>query len=168
MSSVIRAAVASDAPRMALIYNQGILERSSTFETALRSAADMLLRIEASERFPLLVACNAPGEVVGWAGVSAYRPRPCYAGIGEFSIYLDGAARGRGVGRQLLNALIDAAGRCGYWKLLSRVFPANAASRALCRACGFREVGTYYRHAKLDGRWLDVIIVERLIAANLG
>ena len=82
-------------------------------------------------------------------------------------MYLDTAARGRGVGRQLLQALIDRARERGYWKLLSRIFPFNTASRALCRSVGFREVGTYENHGQLDGRWLDVVIVERLIPENL-
>ena len=105
--------------------------------------------------------------MTGWAGLSSYRARACYAGIAEFSIYLDRNARGRGIGRQLLAALVDAARGRGYWKLVSRVFPANAASRALCRACGFREVGVYEKHAQLDGQWMDVVIVERLIPENL-
>ena len=95
--------------------------------------------------------------------MSEYRPRPCYAGIGEFSIYLASGARGKGIGTQLLNALIQTAGEHGFWKLLSRVFLFNTASRGLCRACGFREVGIYEKHAMLDGQWLDVVIVERLI-----
>lgn len=107
------------------------------------------------------------GIVLGWAGLSAYRARACYAGVAEFSVYLDSKARGRGAGKQLLNGLIETAAKLGYWKLLSRAFPFNTASRALCRACGFREVGTYEKHAKLGDSWLDVVIVERLIPANL-
>jgi L-amino acid N-acyltransferase YncA len=99
--------------------------------------------------------------------LSNYRPRACYEGIAEFSIYLDRAARGRGIGRQLLTALVDAARVRGYWKLVSRVFPFNTPSRALCKACGFREVGVYEKHGRLDGKWLDVVIVERLIPENL-
>ena len=98
---------------------------------------------------------------------TGHRPRVCYAGIGEFSIYLDRAARGRGVGRQLLDALIGVARERGYWKLVSRIFPFNTASRSLCRSCGFREVGVYEKHAQLDGQWIDVVIVERLILENL-
>jgi len=162
----VRPATAADAPAVAAIYNQGIAERAATFETAPRSAADIIARLEHAERYPLLVAVEG-GSVVGWAGLSSYRPRACYDGIAEFSIYLDGAARGRGIGRDLLNALIALAGARGYWKLVSRIFSFNAASRALCRACGFREVGVYEKHARLDGRWLDVIIVERLIPENL-
>src|SRR4051794_37819971 len=161
MAIIIRPATGSDAAAIADIYNQGIADRAATFETEPRSEADMRARID-DARFPLLVA-DQSGTVVGWAGLSSYRPRACYAGIAEFSIYLDRAARGHGVGRQLLDALIATAREHGYWKLVSRVFPFNAASRALCRACGFREVGTYEKHGCLDGAWIDVVIVERLI-----
>jgi len=166
MSMQIRAALPTDASAVAAIYNQGIVERSSTFETTLRSAEDMLERIKAAARFPVLVAVDPDGVVLGWAALSAYRARACYAGIAEFSVYLDSKARGQGAGKQLLTGLIEAAEKLGYWKLLSRAFPFNTASRALCRSCGFREVGTYEKHAKLGDSWLDVVIVERLIPAN--
>jgi phosphinothricin acetyltransferase len=166
MTTVIRPATVEDASRVADIYNQGIADRSATFETEPRTVDSIRARLEDADRFPLLVAEGADG-VIGWAGLSSYRPRACYAGIAEFSIYLDRRARGRGVGRQLLEALIAVAGERGYWKLVSRVFPFNEASRALCRACGFREVGIYEKHGRLDGKWLDAVIVERLIAANI-
>ncbi len=166
MAIAIRRAAESDAQAIADIYNQGIEERGATFETATRSAEDIAPKIADTTRFPLLVA-EDEGIVLGWAGLSAYRARPCYAGIAEFSIYLDRTARGRGLGRQLLTSLIDAARDRGYWKLVSRVFPFNAASRALCQSCGFREVGVYEKHGRLDGEWLDVVIVERLIPENL-
>ena len=166
MTITIRHAMVADAPSIALIYNQGIEDRGATFETEPRTSADIVRRLDDARQFPLLVA-DAHGGVVGWAGLSAYRPRACYSGIAEFSIYLERAARGRGVGHQLLSSLIDAARDRGYWKLVSRVFPFNAGSRALCRSCGFREVGIYEKHGRLDGKWLDVIIVERLIPENL-
>jgi len=162
----IRPASVDDAAAIASIYNQGIEDRGATFETELRAPADIVARLNHTGRFPLLVA-EGEERIVGWAGLSSYRPRDCYAGIAEFSIYLDRGARRSGVGRQLLTALIDAARERGYWKLVSRIFPFNAGSRALCRSCGFREVGTYEKHGRLDGRWLDVIIVERLIPENL-
>ena len=105
--------------------------------------------------------------MTGHYWLSTYRPRACYAGIAEFSIYIDRAQRGRGIGYRLLTSLVDVAKADGYWKLVSRIFPFNAGSRALCRACGFREVGIYEKHGQLDGRWLDVVIVERLIPENL-
>ncbi|HMM41771.1 MAG TPA: arsinothricin resistance N-acetyltransferase ArsN1 [Thermomicrobiales bacterium] len=162
----IREATTADAEAIARIYNQGIAGRMATFETTLRTTDDIVRTLDSSRgRYPVLVA-TIGDEVAGWASVSTYRPRECYAGIGEFSIYIDERWRGRGVGRVLLPALIDAAERAGFWKLLSRVFPFNTGSRRLCAACGFREVGAYEKHAQLDGEWLDVIIVERLIPAN--
>jgi phosphinothricin acetyltransferase len=165
--ATIRPAIHADAAAIARIYNQGIAERGATFETAPRRLEDIARRIDEAERYPLLVAIDERDAVIGWAGVSAYRTRPCYAGIGEFSIYLDRNARGRGVGRRLLDALVAAAAARGYWKLVSRVFPFNTASRSLCRRCGFREVGVYEKHGRLDGRWLDVVIVEKLIPQNI-
>jgi L-amino acid N-acyltransferase YncA len=164
----VRMGRADDASAITRIYNAGIAERSATFETEPRTLAQIEQRLLQLERYPLLVAEDATGSVVGWAGLSEYRPRECYAGIAEFSIYLARAVRGQGIGKALLLALIDAAAQRGFWKLVSRIFPFNTASRALCRACGFREVGIYERHAQLDGRWLDAVIVERLIDRRHG
>jgi L-amino acid N-acyltransferase YncA len=97
----------------------------------------------------------------GWIHASPYRARACYAGIGDFSVYVAEWARGQRVGDALLGAYINACAQRGIWKLLSRIFPENAASRRLCAAHGFREVGVYERHAQLDGVWRDVVIVER-------
>ena len=162
----IRLASGADAAAVAAIYNQGIEERAATFETGPRTPEELAQRIaEDPQRFPVLVAEDATG-VLGWSSIGAYRPRACYAGVGEFSVYIDRAARGRGVGRALVAALIAEATTRGYWKLLSRIFTFNTASLALCRSLGFREVGTYERHGCLEGRWLDVVIVERLIPEN--
>jgi L-amino acid N-acyltransferase YncA len=103
------------------------------------------------------------GEVVAFAATSQYRPRECYAGIAETSVYVARESRRRGAGSLALEALIQAAQQAGFWKLLSRVFPENVASRGLIRELGFREVGTYEKHGKLDGQWRDVVIVELLI-----
>jgi L-amino acid N-acyltransferase YncA len=163
----IRAAVEADAAAVMDIYNEGIEDRTATFETEPRGIEDIRKRIGESVEYPLVVAQSGDGRVIGWAGLSAYRPRACYAGIAEFSIYVRRDSRGRGIGSPLLMALIDAARARGFWKLVSRVFPFNTASRALCRTCGFREVGVYEKHAQLEGQWVDVVIVERLIPDNL-
>jgi phosphinothricin acetyltransferase len=164
----IRLATEGDAEAVSRIYNQGIRDRNATFEALPRTAEDMARRIDEDPgRYPVLVA-QAGCDVVGWASIGPYRARECYAGVGEFSVYIDESHRGLGVGRLLVEALVAAAAARGYWKLLSRVFPFNEASRALCRSMGFREVGVYEKHAQLDGRWLDVVIVERLIAQNQG
>lgn len=162
----IRPAQMSDAAAIAVIYNQGIEARIATFETVLRTPSDIEQNLRNAEgRYPYLVAVD-DDEVVGWASVSTYRPRECYGGIGEFSIYVHEDHRKSGVGRVLLPALIEAAEAAGFWKLLSRVFLFNTGSRRLCAAYGFREVGVYEKHAKLDDDWLDVVIVERLIPGN--
>jgi phosphinothricin acetyltransferase len=117
-------------------------------------------------RHPVVVV-EAEGEVVAIGSTSTYRPRECYDGIAECSVYVGRRWRGRGFGKLALRALLDAAEAAGFWKLLSRVFPENVASRALLRSLAFREVGVYEKHGRLDGAWRDVIIVERLIEANL-
>ena len=154
--------MAADAAAIARIYNDGIEDRLATFETDLRAADDV--RDWIRQGFPLVVAETEDGEIAAWASASPYRPsRNAYAGIAEFSIYVGRAFRGRGAGRVTLAALIDLAEARGLWKLVSRVFPENEASLALCRSLGFRDVGVYRRHGKLDGAWRDVVIVERLL-----
>ena len=163
----IRIASVDDAAAIAEIYNQGIEDRVATFETELRSAEDQLAWLQAiAGCYPAVVA-QIDREIIGWAGAGPYRDRECYWGIGEFSMYVRRDWRARGVGNLLVAALISEAERLGLWKLLSRIFPFNEASRALCCKHGFREVGVYEKHARLDGRWLDVVIVERLISSNL-
>ena len=159
-----RPATPADAEQIAQIYNQGIEDRVATFETTPRSAED--IRAWFDDQHPIVVV-EQGSTIVGFASTSAYRPRACYAGIAEFSVYVARAARGRGAGRLAMEALLAAAEQAGFWKLLSRVFVENAPSRRLLRSLGFREVGVYVKHAQLDGLWRDVVIVERLISANL-
>jgi L-amino acid N-acyltransferase YncA len=160
-----RPATPDDAAAIARIYNQGIEDRNATFETRLRSAAN--IRQWFDGRHPIVVV-EEEGEVIAFAATSEYRPRECYAGVAECAVYVARTARRRGAGRLALAAVIEACTAAGFWKLVSRLFPENAASRALVRALGFREVGVYEKHGQLDGVWRDVVIVERLIAANLG
>ena len=163
----IRTATADDAAAITEIYNQGIEDRVATYETKRRSAEDQQAWLQAiAGRYPVVVA-QIDGEIVGWAGAGPYRDRECYRGIGEFSMYVHRDWRRRGVGDLLLAGLISEAERTGLWKLVSRIFLFNEASRTLCRKPGFRKVGVYEKHARLDGRWLDVVIVQRLIPANV-
>jgi phosphinothricin acetyltransferase len=155
-----RAATPDDAVAMARIYNEGIEDRMATFETRPRSADDIRKWFDGIH--PIIVV-EDDRQVVAFASTSQYRPRECYAGIAETSVYVARAYRRKGAGRIALEALIQAAQQAGFWKLLSRVFPENVASRGLIRELGFREVGTYERHGKLEGQWRDVVIVERLI-----
>jgi L-amino acid N-acyltransferase YncA len=161
--TVTRLARHSDAAAIAHIYNQGIEERIATFETEPRTAEQLeAILAERGDRYPTVVV-ECDGAVVAWAGVSSYRSRPCYAGVAEFSVYVDRSARGTGAGRAALEALFVACQERGFWKLVSRIFPENEPSRALCRKVGFREVGLYIRHGKLDGQWRDCVIVEKLL-----
>lgn len=156
-----RPATPDDAPAMTAIYNEGIEDRVATFETRPRTPDDVRAWFD-QPRFPIIVVEDA-GRVVAFASTSLYRSRECYAGIAEYSVYVAREARGRGAGRAAMQALIEAAEAAGFWKLVSRIFVENAASRALMRSLGFREVGIYENHAKLDGVWRDVVIVERLL-----
>ena len=124
-------------------------------------------RFVKSQRCCAIVAVKRESEIVAFASTCAYRPRECYAGIAEVSVYVARTARRQGAGAVAIAALIEEAEKAGFWKLLSRVFVDNQASRNLIRRFGCREVGVYEKHGKLDGVWRDVVIVERLIPANL-
>jgi L-amino acid N-acyltransferase YncA len=154
-----RDAAIADASTIARIYNEGIDDRVATFETRHRAAGDVVQWLDGHH--PVVVVEDDGGEVIAFAATSTYRPRDCYAGIAEFSVYASRAARGRGAGRMAMEALFAAAREAGFWKLVSRVFVENTASRALLRSVGFREVGVYERHGQLDGVWRDVVIVEK-------
>lgn len=159
-----RPALLDDAEAMCGIYNAAISERSSTFETKPRSATHFETRI-GDNRFPLLVSDGDKG-VIGWAGIASYSARPCYAGIGECSVYVAASARGRGVGTALTEALAAAAEQRGFHKMIGKLFTDNIASVRLVERCGFKTVGVHSRHGQLDGAWRDVLVVERLLATS--
>jgi L-amino acid N-acyltransferase YncA len=156
-----RDAAIADASAIARIYNEGIDDRVATFETRHRTADDVAQWFDG--RHPVVVVEDDAVEVIAFAATSTYRPRDCYAGIAEFSVYASRGVRGRGAGRTAMEALFATARAAGFWKLVSRVFVENAASRGLLRSVGFREVGVYERHGQLDGVWRDVVIVEKML-----
>jgi L-amino acid N-acyltransferase YncA len=160
MSFVARPARLEDAADIAAIYNEGIADRVATFETELRSAEQIADWFNG--RHPIVVV-EKDGAIIAFASSSSYRSRDCYAGVAEFSVYVARGHRGNGAGRVAMAALIEAATAAGFWKLVSRVFPENAASLALMARMGFRQIGTYKRHGRLDGQWRDCVIVERLL-----
>jgi phosphinothricin acetyltransferase len=155
-----RPATPEDADAIAAIYSEGIADGIATFETRPRTADEV--RGWLGGRFPVVVV-EDDGAVIAFASTSEYRPRECYAGVAEFSVYTARRSRGRGAGLVAVLALIESARASGFWKLVSRVFVENAASRALLQRAGFREVGVYQRHGRLHGVWRDVVIVERLL-----
>jgi phosphinothricin acetyltransferase len=164
-AATARPATTRDAAAIARIYSEGIEDRIATFETRPRSSSEIETWFDG--RHPIVVAADGGGTVLGFAATFEYRPRAAYAGVAEFSVYVARAARGQGIGRLAMEALIAAAEEAGLWKLVSRVFVDNEPSRRLLADLGFREVGVYRRHGRLDGRWRDVVIVERLLPAAL-
>ena len=165
MTTVFRTRLATptDAEAIAAIYNEGIADRIATFETEPRTPQQLIQHlIDKGDRYPTVVV-ERDGQVVAWAGAGAYRSRPAYAGVAEHSVYVARAARGTGAGRAALEALCQVYADRGFWKIVSRIFPENTASLALHERCGFRVVGVYHRHGKLEGEWRDCVIVERLL-----
>lgn len=164
MTLSVRRAREEDAEPIARLYSAGIADRGATFETEPRTADDVLARMRSARtEHVTLVAADHGGGVAGAAWLSPYSDRPVYDGIAEFSLYVDAAVRGRGVGTVLLAGLLQSARDAGLHKVTSRVFVENRASRSLCAELGFTEVGVHRRHARLDGHWRDVVVVERLL-----
>lgn len=163
----VRLATARDAEAIARIHSEGIADRIATFETEPRTAAQVAAALaDKGDRYPTVVV-ERDGAVVAWAGAGAYRSRPAYAGVAEHSVYVARAARGSGAGRAALEELCRVYAERGFWKIVSRIFPENTASLAVHERCGFRVVGVYRRHGRLDGQWRDCVIVERLLGAAL-
>ena len=147
-----------DWPRVRAIYAEGIATGNATFETEAPSwEAWNAAHLEEGR----IVARDASGTLLGWAALTPVSARCVYAGVGDLSVYVAAAARGRGVGRLLLQGLIEASERAGLWTLQAGVFPENVASLALHRACGFREVGRRERIGRMNGVWRDVVLLER-------
>jgi L-amino acid N-acyltransferase YncA len=165
-SGTVRRARPGDCEAIARIYNEGIAERRSTFETDPRSAGD-IEQWCVSPGHPVLVAERGRGGV-GWARISPYSSRPCYEGVGEGSIYVRASERGRGLGSALAAALCEEAERAGFYKLVGKLFADNEPSRRLVARHGFREVGIHLRHGRIDGDWRDVVVVEVLLGKAAG
>jgi phosphinothricin acetyltransferase len=165
-SDVVRDACREDCEAIAGIYNEGIAEGRSTFETESRSAADIAGWLGA-QRQPVLVV-EDDGGVVGWARISPYSSRACYSGIGEASVYVHASARGRGLGGVLATALRERAKRDAFTKLLGKCFSENTAALRLVERHGFRTVGVHLRHGQVDGQSRDVVVVELLLGDSAG
>jgi phosphinothricin acetyltransferase len=155
-----RRARPEDLPAVVAAYNAGIAERVATFETRLRTADDVADWLTDGRPF---VVADRDGRVLGWARAGIYSDRCVYQGVGEHAVYVHPDGRGQGLGRRLLAELSVEAERRGLYKLTSRVFADNAASRAAHRAAGFDEVGIQRRHGRLDGHWKDCVLVEKLL-----
>ncbi|MBV9100443.1 MAG: N-acetyltransferase [Candidatus Dormibacteraeota bacterium] len=146
-----------DWPAVRAIYEQGIATGDATFETAVPSWEAWDAAHLSEHR---MVAVQL-GRVVGWVAAGPVSGRCVYRGVVEHSVYVDAEARGRGVGRALLESLIASTEAAGIWTIEAGIFPENTASLALHERCGFRRVGVRERLGEHGGRWRDVVLVER-------
>ncbi len=159
----IRPAGEGDISAITRIYNQGIVDRVATLETAERDEAERRAWLAGRDVRHAVVVAARGGAVVGWGSLNSFNPRPAYQHVADISVYVEREARGTGVGRALLERLVEAAREIGYHKLVLATFPFNPAGQALYRRVGFREVGTYREHGELDGEWVDVTMMELLL-----
>ena len=160
---VLRPATAADAEAICRVYNQGIEDRIATLETELRTPEERRQWLAArGPRHPVYVA-EAEEIIVGWSSLNVYNPRPAYQYVADFSVYVERGWRGKGVGRRLLEHLIEQARALGYHKMMLSAFPFNASGVALYERMGFTRAGVFHEMGQLDGRWVDTLIMEKLL-----
>jgi L-amino acid N-acyltransferase YncA len=162
-SITLRVARAGDADSICVIYNQGIEDRVATLETELRTPAERREWMAArGPRHPVIVA-ERQGMIVGWASLNVFNPRPAYQHVADLSVYVERGWRGRGVGGRLLEDLVERARGIGYHKMVLATFPTNAMGVRLYERVGFTRVGVYREQGMLDGRWVDTLVMEKLL-----
>lgn len=154
---IVRPMILADWEQVASVYRQGIATGNATFETDVPAWEEWDAgHLDA----PRLVA-DGEGDVLGWVALSPVSDRCVYNGVAEVSVYVVAATRGKGIGRTLLDEMIQASEEAGIWTLQAGVFPENEASLALLRACGFCVVGVRKRLGTMNGGWRDVVLLER-------
>jgi len=139
------------------IYEEGIATGNATIETEAPGWEEW----DSSHLDYCRLVARVEGKVVGWAALSPVLTRYAYSGVAGVSVYVAASTRGRGIGRSLLQALVEESERAGIWTLQARIFPENVASVALHESCGFRTVGVRERLGKLNRVWRDVVLMER-------
>lgn len=165
----VRDAAREDAAAIAKIYNQGIEDRVATLETQLRGPEERAEWLAArGHKHPVLVAVGADastpaGAVLGWGSLNSFNPRAAYDQVVDFSVYVGREHRGWGVGDALLGALEQRARALGYHKMVLAAFPNNAPGMRLYERHGFQRVGIYHEQGLLDGTWVDVIVMEKIL-----
>ena len=160
----LRAATGADLPAVKDIYNQGIEDRVATLETQPRSDDEIAAWFEAhGDRHAVLVA-DVDGVVSGWASLNPFSHRCAHAAIADLSVYVAREKRGRGIGRALLEALVERAREARFHKIVLHAVASNEAGTRLYRRMGFREVGVFKEHGELDGAYVDVVAMERILA----
>ncbi|MGH9123453.1 MAG: GNAT family N-acetyltransferase [Acidimicrobiales bacterium] len=162
-----RLAADADAEAIRAIYNTEVVGSTVTFDLVPRSPAEQRQWLaEHRGAHPAIVAVASDGSVAGFASVSPYRTRPAYATTVEDSVYVRADFRGQGVGRVLLGDLVDLAQAHGFHAVMARIADHQEASMALHRACGFELVGVEREIGRKFGKWLDVVVMQRLLATG--
>jgi len=162
-SVAVRVARSDDAQAICDIYNEGIEDGVATLETRLRSSDEQRAWLESrDDRHPVVIA-ERDARVVGWGSLNVFNPRPAYDHVADFSVYVARSARATGVGRSLLDYLIALARDIGYHKMILAAFDWNTAGMALYERSGFRRVGIYREQGLLNGRWVDTVVMEKLL-----
>ena len=162
----IRFATLEDADAICTIFNQGIADRVATLDTTERTPDERRhWLMERASRHPVIVAVSAErgDRVVGWASLNRFNARAAYDYVADFSVYVEREHRGAGIGRQLMDRLIELARGHGYHKMVLATLSHNAVGIRLYSRIGFTMVGTYHEQGRIDGRWVDVVIMEKLL-----
>ena len=153
----VRAMRSEDWPAVQKIYSEGIATGNATFETETPQWA----KWDQGHLQDCRLVAQHNERILGWAALSPVSARRVYSGVAEVSVYVAAEARGRGVGRMLLQSLVEQSERCGLWTLQAGIFPENVPSITLHKSCGFCEVGLRQRLGQRDGIWRDVLLLER-------
>lgn len=160
----LRQANINDISQITRIYNEGIEDRIATLETRLRTDEEMLEWLTTrAEKYSVMVVENFDGQVIGWASINSFNSRCAYSGVADISVYIQRDLRGKGFGRLLLEFLIQVAKENGFHKLVLSTFDFNEAGKNLYKALGFREVGTYMEQGMLDGKFINIIVMEKIL-----
>ncbi len=157
-------AAPGDIEAICAIHNQGIADRIATLDTTLRRPDDTRAWLgERGPRHPVIVA-EVDGTVVGWASLNRFNVRRAYDYVADFSVYVERSWRGKGIGSQLLDRLIEMARANGFHKMVLTAMAFNSTGIALYTRAGFSRVGVYREQGQLDGKWVDVVIMEKILA----
>lgn len=159
----IRLATINDIKDVLSIYNEGIEDRIATLETETKDLNYMIDWFNKHlDRYKTIVA-ELYGEIIGWASLNQYNSRKAYDGVADLSVYIKKAYRGKGIGGKLLSAIEIHASENGFHKIVLSTFPFNELGQGLYKKKGYREVGVFKNQGKLDGEFVDVMVMEKLL-----
>jgi L-amino acid N-acyltransferase YncA len=164
MTVTIRTATAGDADAICTVHNQGIVDRVATLDTSTRTPDDVRTWLtQRGPRHPVIVAEIEGGVVAGWGSLNPFNPRAAYDFVADFSVYVERQKRGQGIGRRLLDRLVELARAAEYHKMVLSALASNDAGVGLYASAGFSRVGVYREQGQLDGKWVDVVVMEKLL-----